>query len=154
MHKGENDMMIGVIGGTGFYQLLEEMTEQSVATEYGEVTVLHGTYAGKEVVFLPRHGKGHNTLAPYINYRANLLALHRTGVERILAVSAVGAINREIQVGSLSLLSQFVDLTRREKSYGQYSVDITDPFCPQLRDVWKQAAQNIGEPLRENTTRV
>lgn len=145
-------MKIGITGGTGFYHLLDEMEEQTVSTEYGEVTAFKGIHAGKEVHFLPRHGKNHNTLAPFINYRANMMALKQLGVERILAVSAVGAINREIEVGSLSLLDQFVDFTTREKSYGKYSVDITEPFCPELQEVFKQAARNIDEPLRERTT--
>jgi 5'-methylthioadenosine phosphorylase len=144
-------MKVGIIGGTGFYQLLDGMVEQTVYNEYGEVQVLKGNHAGKEVYFLPRHGKDHNTLAPYINYRANMMALKQLGVERILAVSAVGAIHPEIQVGSLALLDQFVDFTTREKSYGKYSVDITEPFCPELQEVFKQAARNIGEPLREKT---
>ncbi|MDQ0199713.1 MTAP family purine nucleoside phosphorylase [Neobacillus ginsengisoli] len=147
-------MKIGIIGGTGFYQLFEQMVEKTVHTEYGDVTVLHAVSEGKEVYFLPRHGKHHDTLAPFVNYRANIMALKELEVTRIMSVSAVGAINPEIEVGSLSLLDQFVDLTTRVKTYGKYSVDITEPFCPELQEVFVQAATEINEPLREKTTLV
>ncbi|WP_374718101.1 MTAP family purine nucleoside phosphorylase [Neobacillus sp.] len=147
-------MKLGIIGGTGFYHLFEHMVEKTIRTEYGDVTVFHATTEGKDVYFLPRHGKHHDTLAPFVNYRANMLALKELGVTRILSVSAVGAINSEIKVGSLSLLDQFVDLTTRVKTYGKYSVDLTEPFCPELQEVFVQAAKAINEPLRPKTTLV
>jgi 5'-methylthioadenosine phosphorylase len=147
-------MKLGIIGGTGFYHLFEHMVEQTIRTEYGEVTVFHAATEGKDVYFLPRHGKYHDTLAPFVNYRANMLALKELEVTRILSVSAVGAINPEIKVGSLSLLDQFVDLTTRVKTYGKYSVDLTEPFCPELQEVFVQAAKAINEPLRQKTTLV
>ncbi|MED3625526.1 MTAP family purine nucleoside phosphorylase [Neobacillus thermocopriae] len=147
-------MKLGIIGGTGFYHLFEHMVEKNIRTEYGDVTVFHATTEGKDVYFLPRHGKHHDTLAPFVNYRANMLALKELGVTRILSVSAVGAINPEIKVGSLSLLDQFVDLTTRVKTYGKYSVDLTEPFCPELQEVFVQAAKAINEPLRPKTTLV
>lgn len=144
-------MKIGIIGGTGFYNLLDGMQEKTVGTEYGDVTVFQSIYEGKEVTFLPRHGKFHDTLAPFVNYRANMMALKELGIERVLAFSAVGAINPDIGVGSLSLLDQFVDFTTRPKTYGKFSVDITEPFCPELQDVYRKSAIAIDEPLREET---
>ncbi|MBF0707816.1 MTAP family purine nucleoside phosphorylase [Alkalihalobacillus hwajinpoensis] len=144
-------MKIGIIGGTGFYNLLDDMQEKTVYTEYGEVTVFQAYYEGKEVTFLPRHGKYHDTLAPFVNYRANMMALKELGIQRILAFSAVGAINPDIQVGSLSLLDQFVDFTTREKTYGKFSVDITEPFCPELQETYRNSAELIDEPLRVGT---
>ncbi|MGP4078436.1 MTAP family purine nucleoside phosphorylase [Pseudalkalibacillus sp. R45] len=142
---------IGIIGGTGFYNLLDDMKESTVNTEYGKVTIFQTLYEGKEVIFLPRHGKNHDTLAPFVNYRANILALKEMGVDRILAFSAVGAINPEITEGSLSLLDQFFDFTTREKTYGKYSVDITEPFCPELKETYTEAAAAIDEPLHQGT---
>ncbi|MFG6120948.1 MTAP family purine nucleoside phosphorylase [Thalassobacillus sp. B23F22_16] len=144
-------MKIGIIGGTGFYHLFNDMKEQNVHTEFGNVTLFQTTYEEKEVFFLPRHGKHHDTLAPFVNYRANMLALKELGIERVLAFSAVGAINPEIHEGSLSLLDQFFDFTTRIKTYGKYSVDITEPFCPELQDTYIKAAESIQEPLREGT---
>ncbi|WP_066066931.1 MTAP family purine nucleoside phosphorylase [Neobacillus soli] len=144
-------MKIGIIGGTGFYDLFNNMYEQIIKTEYGEVTIFHTLYKGKDVYFLPRHGKHHNTLAPYVNYRANMMALKELGIERILAFSAVGAINPDINVGSLCLLDQFFDFTTRVRSYGEFSVDITEPFCSELKDVYIRAAEQIGEPLKKDT---
>lgn len=82
-----------------------------------------------------------------------MMALKLAGVERVLAVSAVGTVNGEIPVGGLSLLSQFVDFTRRRTcSYGKYSVNMTDPFCGDLRNHFIQAAERKGIPLRPEAT--
>lgn len=143
-------MKIGVIGGTGFQDLFEDVLEEKVATDFGEVVAFLGTCMGKEIVFIPRHGKGHSTLAPHVNYKGNVQALKKLGVERIISVSAVGAINPEIEVGSLGSLGNFFDMTKRSNSYGKYSVDMTNPFCPEINDVFSQAAREIDEPLNEN----
>ncbi|SDO33080.1 5'-methylthioadenosine phosphorylase [Paenibacillus sp. yr247] len=145
-------MKIGIIGGTGFQDLFSDMKEQTITTEYGDAVVFIGKHEDKEIFFLPRHGIGHSILAPYVNYKANMMALHMLGVARVITVSAVGAINKEIAVGSLSLLNQFVDYTTRDQSYGKYSVEMTHPFCPELSASFKEAARLIGEPLREHTT--
>lgn len=142
-------MKIGIIGGTGFQDLFEEVTEQKVMTDYGEVTAFVGFCMEKEIVFIPRHGKGHSTLAPYVNYKGNVQALKQLGVERIISVSAVGAINPSVEVGSLGYLGNFFDMTKRSNTYGKYSVDMTNPFCPEINDVFAQAAKAINEPLNE-----
>jgi 5'-methylthioadenosine phosphorylase len=105
----ENVMKIGLIAGTGFYDLFESLHETNAQTEYGDVVLYRGSFQDKEIYFLPRHGKNHDTLAPYVNYRANMLALKQVGVDRVLAVSAVGSINPEISIGSLH--RQFVPIT-------------------------------------------
>lgn len=146
-------MKIGLIGGTGFYDLFPVLIEQRMETEYGQATLLKGEYGGKEVYFLPRHGSTHGVLAPYVNYKANMLALKKAGVEQVIAVSAVGSVNPNIPIGGLSLLNQFVDLTRRrENTFGRFSVDMTNPFCSDLQQVLKSAAQDNGQTLHENTT--
>lgn len=143
-------MKIGVIGGTGFQDLFEDVVEKKVDTEFGEVTAFLGTCMGKDIVFIPRHGKGHSTLAPYVNYKGNIEALKTLGVERVISVSAVGAINPDIEVGSLGSLGNFFDMTKRSNTYGKYSVDMTDPFCPEINNVFSEAAKKINEPLNEN----
>lgn len=142
-------MIIGIIGGTGFHDLFEDMSEQKVVTDHGEVTAFVGTCMEKEIVFIPRHGKGHSTLAPYVNYKGNIQALKKLGVERIISISAVGAINPQVEVGSIGYLGNFFDMTKRSNTYGDYSVDMTDPFCPEINDVLAKAATKINEPLNE-----
>lgn len=70
-------MKIGIIGGTGFQDLFTNVVEEMVSTEFGDVAIYTGTCEGKEIVFLPRHGKEHGTLAPFVNYKANMMALKR-----------------------------------------------------------------------------
>lgn len=142
-------MKIGIIGGTGFHDLFEGMNEINVETDYGQVTTFTGECAGKEIVFLPRHGKGHSTLAPYVNYKGNMQALKRLGVDRIISISAVGAIHPEVGVGSLGYLGNYFDMTKRSNTYGEYSVDMTDPFCPEINEVFVEAAEAIAEPFNE-----
>jgi 5'-methylthioadenosine phosphorylase len=143
-------MKIGIIGGTGFQDLFDDVAEQIVSTEYGDVTVYTGISQGKDIVFISRHGKAHGTLAPFVNYKANMLALKQLEVERIISVSAVGAINKNIEVGSLGNLANFFDMTKRSNTYGKYSVDMTYPFCPEINEVFVKAAKEIDEPFNEN----
>ncbi|MDQ0199714.1 MTAP family purine nucleoside phosphorylase [Neobacillus ginsengisoli] len=146
-------MKIGLIGGTGLYDLFHLLTEQCIETEYGQVPLLKGEYEGKKVYFLPRHGTVHGVLAPYVNYKANLMALKKAGVDQIIAVSAVGSVNPDIPISGLTLPDQLVDFTRRrENTYGKFSADMTLPFCPDLQQAVRSAAQENGQKLYENTT--
>jgi 5'-methylthioadenosine phosphorylase len=104
---------IGVFGGSGFYSLLEDVTEVKVDTPYGAPSdaVLMATVAGRRVAFLPRHGRRH-TIPPHkINYRANVWAMHRLGVQVVVSPCAVGSLQREIAPGSFVIADQFVDRT-------------------------------------------
>ena len=138
-------MKIGIVGGTGFYDLVEGMKEITVSTEYGDAVVFEGKHAGKEIYFLPRHGKNHDSLAHEINYRANMKALKKLGINHVIAMCAVGSLNPDIPVGALALLDQFMDVTTtRIKTYGQYSVEITQPYCPDLNQSFLDAAKELG----------
>jgi 5'-methylthioadenosine phosphorylase len=151
--EGEEFMKIGVVGGTGFYELLKDAKEIEISTEYGDVLVYEGKHAGKEVYFLPRHGKNHDCLAHEVNYRGNMMVLKQLGVEHVLAMCAVGSLNPDIPVGHLALLDQFVDFTtNRVKTYGKYSVDISNPYDPELRQFFLDAAKELGIHLRPKAT--
>lgn len=146
-------MKIGVVGGTGFYDLLKDTKEIEVSTEFGDVQVFQGEHAGKEVYFLPRHGKHHDCLAHEINYRANMLALKELGVEHVVAMCAVGSLNLDIPVGGFALLDQFVDVTtNRVKTYGKYSVDISFPYDDVLRQNFIDAAKELEIELKPTAT--
>lgn len=136
-------MKVAIIGGSGVNDLdLLKTKEASIETPFGEVTFYHGLFRGEEVIFLPRHNKGH-TLPPHlINYRANIKALKDLGVKRVLATSAVGSLRADLPPGSLVLLNQFLDFTkRRVLSFDETEVkhlDFTEPYCPKIRQILKE----------------
>jgi 5'-methylthioadenosine phosphorylase len=136
---------IGVIGGSGFYSFLDDVTEVTVDTPYGATSdsLFLGEVAGREVAFLPRHGRKHHLPPHRINYRANLWALRSVGVRQVLGPCAVGGLRPEYGPGTLLVPDQIVDRTRRrEQSYfdGEPCPDGTqpnvvhvafaDPYCP------------------------
>lgn len=146
-------MKVGVIGGTGFYELLDWSDETKAGTEFGDVVVYRADFEGREVHFLPRHGTDHDRLAYEVNYRGNMLALKNLGVERVFATCAVGSLNPDIPVGHFALLDQFVDVTtNRVGTYGKYSVDLTDPYCPDLRAGFLIAAEELDTPITPQAT--
>lgn len=147
---------IAIIGGTGVYDpaILEGVKDEVVATDYGNVPVKIGSYKGREVAFMARHGAGHSIPPHRINYRANMKALARLGVKSILATSAVGSVNRLMKPGDFVLLDQFIDFTKgRTYTFfeggpeGVTHVDYTEPYCEELRGYVIQAAQEIGQEV-------
>lgn len=145
---------IAIIGGTGVcdVRMLEQVQEGSLDTFYGVIHYLRGTYKGKNVVFLPRHGKNHSIPPHLINYRANILGLKRLGVSTIFSTTAVGSLNPEIKPNTLVIPDQFLDFTKsRHASFfdggenGVVHVDMTEPYCQQLRQVILEAARSIHE---------
>lgn len=145
--------MIGLIGGSGLSQLdgliLQEQMQR--ATPFGEPSapLMVGTFAGKEVAFLPRHGE-HHTIPPHlINYRANIWAMHQLGVEQILAVASVGGITEEYKPGVIALPDQLIDYSwGRESSFASEDfaadkhIDFTYPFDETLRQQIQLAANS------------
>ncbi|MFY1677300.1 MULTISPECIES: S-methyl-5'-thioadenosine phosphorylase [unclassified Streptomyces] len=136
---------IGVIGGSGFYSFLDEVTEVRVDTPYGAPSdsLFVGDIAGRRVAFLPRHGRDHHLPPHRIDYRANLWALRAVGVRQILAPCAVGGLRPEYGPGTLLVPDQFVDRTRsRTSTYFDgvplpdgttpkvVHVSLADPYCP------------------------
>jgi 5'-methylthioadenosine phosphorylase len=107
---------IGIIGGTGVYDsgLFSDKREIKVYTPYGEPSdfITIGEYAGKQVAFIPRHGKGHRIPPHKINARANIWALKELGVRRIIAPSAVGSLSYDYKPGDIALPDQFIDFTK------------------------------------------
>ena len=134
--------MIGIIGGTGIYEIVEmgEGTETKIIeTPYGEspeinIFKLHN----KDVAFMPRHAKGHANPPHMINYRANIYAMKKIGVERIIATNAVGSLELDIKPGDFVVPHDFLDFTKlRQSTYYDAKtvhIDITEPYCHNLRD--------------------
>jgi len=130
---------VGIIGGTGLEALLGDAEQIHVGTPYGlPPPVSVGEINGVSVVFLPRHGVHHSTPPHMVNYRANIYALHRIGVQQIVATNAVGAINFEFKPGNLVVPHDFIDFTKvRSSTFYDASpvthVDLSQPYCPTIR---------------------
>ncbi len=158
---------IGVIGGSGFYSFLEDVSEVRVETPYGPPSdSLHvGELAGRQVAFLPRHGSGHTVPPHKINYRANLWALRSVGVRQVLGPCAVGGLRTEYGPGTLLVPDQLVDRTKaRAQTFfdGEPLPDgsvpnvvhttFADPYCPVGRSVALAAARGRDwEPVDGGT---
>lgn len=144
--------MIGIIGGTGIYEIVEmgeEVETRIIETPYGEspeisIFKLHG----KEVVFMPRHAKGHTNPPHMINYRANIYAMKQMGIERIIATNAVGSLDLSIKPGDFLVPHDFLDFTKtREFTFYDSKtvhIDITEPYCHDLRDILISSGDVVG----------
>jgi 5'-methylthioadenosine phosphorylase len=141
---------VGVVGGTGLYSLLEDAEEHPVATPYGDPSapLTVGTFGGRPVAFLPRHGEGHQYPPHTINYRANLWALREAGVRQVIAPCAVGGLRDTVAPGDLVAPDQLVDRTyRRVGSYvetGAVHLPFADPYCPRLLSTVGRHGVRIG----------
>jgi len=142
---------IGIFGGTGFYSFAEEVTDVDVQTPYGppSAPLAVGEVAGRRVAFLARHGRRHELPAHKVNYRANLWAMRRLGVSRLLGPCAVGSLRAEIRPGDFVVCDQLVDRTRaRADTFFDgplvNSVSFADPYCPELRAVVAAAGESEG----------
>lgn len=140
--------------------VLKKAKAAVVRTPYGDSPKLViGKFRGRDVAFLPRHGRGHTTPPHLINYRANLWALHKLGVTRVFATTASGTLNQRIRPGDLALLTQFLDFTKsRPQTFyeggkgGVAHIDITEPYCPELRGVLMSTAKKLGLGLHPKAT--
>ena len=156
-------MRIGVIGGSGLYEMdgLENVREERVSTPYGEPSdnLIIGTYAGVELVFLPRHGRGHRFNPSEVNYRAYIFALKQVGVEWVVSVSAVGSLRGDIAPGHIVVVDQFIDKTfKRQNTFFEKGlvahVAFGDPVCGVLRGFLLQAAREAGAKVHDGGTYV
>jgi 5'-methylthioadenosine phosphorylase len=141
---------IGVIGGSGLYQMagLTDVEEVRVSTPFGEPSdaFIIGTLSGARVAFLPRHGRGHKLLPTEIPFLANIYALKLLGVERIISASAVGSLREELKPMDIVFPDQFFDRTRNRVSTffgGGIAAHVTfaDPVCGDLVGVLEEAAR-------------
>lgn len=143
-------VQIAIIGGTGIYDpsLLEEVQSERISTPFGSITVKVGKYQGKKVAFLARHGEEHAIPPHLVNYRANIWGLKRLGVKNILATAAVGSLNAGMKPKQFVFVDQFLDFTRsRPQTFvekGVVHLDMTEPYCPELRKLLAETARETG----------
>ena len=144
-------MKIGIIGGSGLYEMegLTGLREQALETPFGDPSApyVSGQLHGRDVVFLPRHGIGHRFLPSEIPFRANVWGMKALGVTHLISVSAVGSLREEIEPGHLVFPDQFIDRTflRPSTFFGRgviAHVQFGDPVCPNLlADLHRVAGQ-------------
>jgi 5'-methylthioadenosine phosphorylase len=155
---------IGIIGGSGLYHI-ERFTRQrwvKVKTPFGFTSdqFLTGLLAGREVVFLPRHGRGHRLLPSELNHRANIWAMKKLGVEWIISVSAVGSLQARYQPCDIVLPNQFVDRTKQSAEHTFFGrgivahIAFADPVCEELRQLLLQACRAAGARVHDGGTYV
>ena len=142
---------IGIIGGSGLYNLLKSPKSVIVETPYGNPSDMidTGTIGNVEVAFLARHGKKHQIPPHMVNYRANIWAMKHLGVERIITANAVGSLREEFPPGQIFIPDQFIDFTRRRPltfydGPEVYHVSAADPFCPHMNTLLYEASKKMG----------
>jgi 5'-methylthioadenosine phosphorylase len=155
--------IIGIIGGSGLYQIdgMTEVEWRRVTSPFGTVSdeLCFGKLDGTRVVFLPRHGRGHVIPPSEINSRANIDALKRAGVTDVISISAVGSLKEELPPGAFVLVDQFIDRTfAREKSFFGKGcvahVSMAHPVCRRLGQHLAHAGRGIGLELKRGGTYV
>jgi 5'-methylthioadenosine phosphorylase len=143
---------IGVIGGSGMYEMLEHAKMFIHDNRYGRSTeIFEGKVEGYPVYFLPRHGPNHHVIVPRIPYRANVWALKELGAERIIATNSVGSINPAIEVGDMVIPHDYINFTSRtprsfyDDGVVAYHVDMSPAYCPDIRRALIDAARTVHD---------
>ncbi|MFH1621922.1 MAG: S-methyl-5'-thioadenosine phosphorylase [Candidatus Omnitrophota bacterium] len=153
---------IGIIGGSGLYNIegVKKIKEQEISTPFGSPSdkVVTGELSGIEVVFLPRHGKGHRINPSEINYRANIFAMKKLGVERIISLSACGSLKEELKPMDFVLPDQFVDRTNQARNTTFLRdgivghISFAQPTCLDLSKVIYETAKELGMDIHMGGT--
>ena len=146
--------IVGVIGGSGLYQMegISDVKEMTVKTPFGDPSDVFftGTIENTQVVFLPRHGRGHAISPSEINYRANIYGMKKLGVQAILSVSACGSLRKKYKPMDFVIPDQFLDRTRQARKDTFFTegivahVAFADPISPELADILDSAAKSLG----------
>ena len=155
---------IGIIGGSGLYEIegfvAEKWTE--VNTPFGSPSdeLLIGKLDGREVVFLPRHGRGHRILPSELNHRANIWAMKQLGVSWIISASAVGSLQQEYSPCDIVLIDQFVDNTKQSATHTFFGegivghIPFAEPICEKLRQILLDASLSVAVQIHDRGTYV
>ncbi len=164
MKTATNKQRIGIIGGTGLYEM-EGLTQKrwvQVKTPFGPTSdsYLLGTLEGREVVFLPRHGRGHRVLPSELNHRANIWGLKKLNVAWIISVSAVGSLQAKYRPCDIVLIDQFVDRTKKSAEHTFFGrgivahISFAHPICHELRQILLDAGRDAGARVHDGGTYV
>ncbi len=155
---------IGIIGGSGLYQMeeVQGVTEHQINTPFGSPsdTLVGGTLSGRQVYFLPRHGRGHRILPHEINHRANIYALRSLNVRWIISVAAVGSLQEKYAPRDIVLPSQFYDRTSNRTAHTFFGEGIAahiafaEPISANLRNLLAESARSLGVTVHNGGTYV
>lgn len=160
MEKNNSKVKIAIIGGSGLEdpKFFKKIKEVNIKTPFGHPSspITIADFNGKRVAFLSRHGKKHQFPPHKVPQRANIWALKKIGVERIIAISAVGSLQEDFKPGDIVISDQFVDFTKK-RDYTFYDkeachVSLADPFCPELRDLFVKEAKKLKITSHGNGT--
>ncbi len=150
---------VGVFGGSGFYEFLDDVEQVEIDTPFGPPSgpVALATVAGRRVAFIARHGAGHRFGPNQVPARANLWAMRTLGVQQILGPCAAGSLRREVEPGHFVVLDQLVDRTwgRPDTFYDQgnvHHVSLAEPYCPELRSAALSAGEACGIMMHDRGT--
>ncbi len=156
-----SEKMVGVIGGSGLYEMegLEEVEEVFFTTPFGNPSdsMMIGRLEGMKIAFLPRHGRGHRIQPSSLNFRANIYAMKKLGVQWIIGVSAVGSMKESIHPGDMVIPDQFIDRTvGRPNTFFTDGVvchiSFADPVCPTLSHILGKAGKEVGATVHQGGT--
>ncbi|MBM4248890.1 MAG: MTAP family purine nucleoside phosphorylase [Euryarchaeota archaeon] len=145
--------MIGIIGGSGLYESFRDMSDRKtdiMHTPHGVIDYTTGSWMGERIAFIPRHGPEHDLPPHRVRFKANIWALRELGVRRLVGTCAVGTLNQKIPPGRITVPDQLIDLTKETRSFfngrreGVRHVDMTEPFCPALREVVREVSVETG----------
>ncbi|MBA4388597.1 MAG: S-methyl-5'-thioadenosine phosphorylase [Verrucomicrobia bacterium] len=146
-------MRLGILGGSGLYELegLQDIRWKKIRTPLGKPSdaFMHGRLKGREIVFLPRHARGHRILPSEINHRANIYAFKKLGVSRIISVSAVGSLKQELRPRDIVLPDQYFDRTKKSLEHTFFGNGIVghvafgDPTCGEWRKIIAASAKKV-----------
>ncbi|MEM6278127.1 MAG: S-methyl-5'-thioadenosine phosphorylase [Verrucomicrobiota bacterium] len=162
--SNEQDLAVGVIGGSGLYDIegLSDVEEIQVETPFGSPSdaIISGRMEGRRVCFLPRHGRGHRILPSELNHRANIWALRSLNVRWIIAVTAVGSLKEEYRPRDIVLLDQFFDRTSQRANHSFFGrgivahISFADPISESLRQILLSEATAQGKRVHDRGTYV
>jgi len=164
--------VIGIIGGSGFYNFVENLITREISTPFGNVLVEIGDINQVETIFIPRHGKNHRVAPSQINYRANIFALNSLKVDFILTTNAVGGLTKDFAIGDLVVADQILDFTsNRESTFfdgsdlqittrtgqrlnGVIHTDVSHAYTPSIRNLIIETAKSMDIKLHTSGTMV
>ena len=153
---------VGIIGGSGLYNIegIKNLKEVKVTTPFGSPSddFMTGKLEGVEVVFLPRHGRGHFISPSEINYKANIFGMKKLGVNAIISVSACGSLKEELKPMDFVVPDQFVDRTNHAREMTFFSggivahVALAEPVSPEIVKILVKSVKKVGVTVHENKT--
>ena len=160
MNNIKEKATIGIFGGSGFYSFLGDVKEYTIETPYGKTSdkIAIGKIAGKNVAFMPRHGRDHSITPGDVNYRANVWAMKEIGCKYLISPCAAGSLQKEIKPGDIVFCDQFVDWTfgRRKDTFFEgpivTHVSAAETYCPNLRKLAIQSAEKLSLSFHKTGT--